>query len=291
MILNKLLIDHLLKEIKEKGRTLDYQLLRNLYDTHEREILKELLKYRNLDGGFGHGLEPDTTLPDSSVVCTDEAVMILEEIRDRKLIEPIIEGIVQYYEKIFIPEIQGWELVPPQVDDYPRAAWWNYSGVGDFSYGNPNPQIIGFLYENRRYLNNLDIDLLVEKVLDYINDVLPGESRKHNIISCIIFYNHLPQAMKVKIQPILKKAVDQELAETNWEEYCLQPYEIQALNPEFLSGHEELLEKNLEYQLDRLNKGLIMPNWHWGQYEQEFEKAKWQWAGYLTFILVKTLMS
>jgi len=291
MILNKLLVDRLLKEIKDKGRLLDYHLLRNLFDKHDREIIKELYKYRNSDGGFGHGLEPDTMVPDSSIVATDEAVMILEEIRDKTLIEPIIAGIVNFYESTYIPEKDGWELVPPEVDNYPHAVWWNYSGVGEFSYGNPNPQIVGFLYTNRKHLKELDIDKMVNKIVDYIINIFPKESRKHNILSCLIFYNHMPESIKEQIHDILQIAIDNELALTNWEEYCLQPFEIQNLNNDFLKDHKELLEKNLAYQLDCLNQGLIMPNWHWNQYDEQFEKAKWQWAGYLTFIIVKALMS
>jgi len=33
-----------------------------------------------------------------------------------------------------------------------------------------------------------------------------------------------------------------------------------------------------------------MPNWQWYQYETEFEQAKWLWAGYLTFAVIKALL-
>jgi len=100
----------------------------------------------------------------------------------------------------------------------------------------------------------------------------------------------MPPQIQKSIHDILKQAIDKEMAEDNWQEYCLQPFEIQVLNKDFLKGKEELLERNLRYVLERLESGLIMPNWHWGQHEEEFEKARWKWSGYLTFIAVKSLM-
>jgi len=38
-------------------------------------ITAELLRYQNPDGGFGHGLEADMLTPDSSAVCSGEALL------------------------------------------------------------------------------------------------------------------------------------------------------------------------------------------------------------------------
>jgi len=216
-------------------------------------------------------------------------LQILEEVKDPTLKTDMIQKIVKYYESVYKPEINGWELVPPEVDDYPRAVWWNYSSVNEFSYGNPNPQIIGFLYQNKEYLEHLDIDRLVDFVIDYILNVFPKESRQHNILSCLLFYNCLEENRQALIRPILKQAVDKELTD-NWEEYGLQPYEVALINKDFLEGHEELLQLNLEYCHQKLEKGLMIPNWQWYQFEAEFERAKMDWAGLLTFKAVKALM-
>jgi len=289
MILNKELVVSLMDDIRSKGRMIDYYLLKNIYDPQEKHIIEELRKFQNDDGGFGHALEADVRLPSSSVVCTDEALQILEEVKDPTLKTDMIQKIVKYYESVYKPEINGWELVPPEVDDYPRAVWWNYSSVNEFSYGNPNPQIIGFLYQNKEYLEHLDIDRLVDFVIDYILNVFPKESRQHNILSCLLFYNCLEENRQALIRPILKQAVDKELTD-NWEEYGLQPYEVALINKDFLEGHEELLQLNLEYCHQKLEKGLMIPNWQWYQFEAEFERAKMDWAGLLTFKAVKALM-
>lgn len=290
MIINKALIDSLLEEIKSKGRMLEYYLMDNLFQCRLQEIVDELKTFQNSDGGFGHGLEPDVQLPLSSVVCTDMAVSVLDEVVEDDFKEELIARIVTFYENSFIEEKEGWELVPKEVDQYPHAIWWNYESVDTFSYGNPNPEIIGFLYKNKRYLKKLDIDDLIQKMVAYINSTFLGEARKNNIISCLLFYNSMPNEIQIQIHDVLQQAIDKELENQNWEEYCLEPYEIANINKSFLKNHMDLLEKNKQYCYNKLAKGLVMPNWKWFQYDDEFENIKYHWAGIITFNIVKALL-
>ena len=122
-----------------------------------KDIINELMKYQNKDFGFGKSLEPDVRLPDSSVVCTNMAVQIIDQIREQSLTEKLREKIVAYYESVYIEELGRWRMVDEKVDSYPRAIWWNYESVDSFTYGNPNPEIIGFLYQNMKYLKKINI--------------------------------------------------------------------------------------------------------------------------------------
>jgi hypothetical protein len=289
-MLNKDRINKLLDEIKEKGRLIDYYALENLFEYKQTDLLEELKKYQNPDGGFGHGLEPDTMLPSSSVVCTDEAIHYLNELEDTKSKERIISDIVSYYESTYNQKKEAWELVPKDVDNYPHAVWWDYSGVDEFTYGNPNPQIIGFLYSNRDLLKSIDIEYQVNKVVNYIKTDFLKESKKHNLLSCLIFYTYMPQNIQEEIYDILQEAVDNELYLDNWENYSLQPYEILLIDPLFLEKHQDLLKKNIEYCFDKLSHGLIQPNWQWYQYEEDFNNIKNHWAGRLTFHVIKAIL-
>lgn len=290
-MLSKTNIDGLMLRIKEKGRYLDYCLIANLFQCEQIILVEELKKYQNDDGGFGHGLEPDVRMPSSNIVSTNEAVLILKEIDNEPFKQKIYTKIVSYYEKTYIDEINAWELVPKEVDDFPRAAWWNYDLKDTFSYGNPNPQIIGFLYEHKKLLKKIDIDLEIERVIDYILNVFPEESSKHNLLSCLMFYTYMPLSIKEKIYDTLQVAVDKELKNDDWRNYSLQPYEIKLIAPEFLEKHQELLDKNLAYIQAKIEKGLVMPNWKWGQFEDVFETIKYEWAGYITFTVIKALLT
>lgn len=271
---------------------LDYYLLANLFEYKQIEVIQELKKYQNPDGGFGHALEPDIFMPDSNVVSTIQAIDILFEIEDSVFKDELVKSIVEYFESAYKESLNGWELVPPEVDKYPHAVWWNYTDEFDdnYSYGNPNPQIIGFLYENSHYLNKLDIDFLIKKVIHYIQTDFPNEARKHNLLSCLHFYNYMPVDIQNKLKPILQTAVDKELESTNWEEYVLEPYEILLVASDFLEDHQKLLNKNIDYCINKLNKGLIKPNWNWYQYESDFEEAKKMWTGRLTFNVIKAVL-
>ncbi|MCK5732144.1 MAG: hypothetical protein KAH13_03935 [Tenericutes bacterium] len=290
MILSKNLIDKLAIEVKEKGRLLDYYLIQNLFNCNQNEIVEELKNYQNADGGFGHGLEPDVTMPDSSIVCTNEAVEILEAVDQSPLKMDVIKDIVLYYEKTFKNDINGWDIVPPTVDNYPHAIWWNYDSIGNFTYGNPNPQIIGYLYENKEFVKSLDIDNLVIKIITYIKNKLLIEASKHNILSCLIFYKYMPTKIQEEIYPNLQMAIDSELKEKDNDEYSLEAYEIQLIAPVFLQKHQELLQKNLLSLHEKIQNGLIQPNWTWFQYPEASEKVKVQWAGYLTYKVLTVML-
>ncbi len=289
-MLSKEMINDHLSLIEENGRMIDYYLLKNLFEGQADHIITELKTFQNQDGGFGHGLEPDVRLPLSNIASTDIAVEILDEIEEDSLKIELIQDIVRYYEKTYIPEKKGWELVPPEVDLYPRAMWWNYSGVEEFGYGNPNPQIVGFLYQYQQYLTTLDIDVLMSYILNYAHDVFPHEAGKHNLISLLEFYNRMPEPIQTNLEPILQTACNKEMENKNWEQYCFQPYELALICPKFIEGKEELLQENLAYFQVKLANGLIQPNWHWGQYDKEFETAKKEWSGYMTYNVIKALL-
>ena len=290
MILSKNLIDKLAAKIKEKGRLLDYYLIQNLFNSNQIEIINELKNYQNIDGGFGHGLEPDIMLPHSSIVCTDEAVEILEEVEDFPLKLDIIKNIIIYYEKTYKSSIEGWEIVPPDVDLYPHAIWWNYNNVGNFTYGNPNPQIIGFLYSYREFVKTLDIDYLVNKTIQYIKKEFLKESSKHNILSCLIFYRYMPEKIQEELLPNLQVAIDKELTESDDSDYKLEPYEILLIAPAFLEKHQDLLKKNLLVLYEKIQEDLIQPNWSWFQYPDVFDEIKPHWAGFLTYKVLTVLL-
>jgi hypothetical protein len=289
-MLNQNKINMLLAEIKENGRLIDYYSLANLFENKQIELMEELKKYQNPDGGFGHGLEPDTMLPSSSVVCTDEAIHFLNELEDSKAKDRIIRDVVNYFESKYIIDKEVWEMVPPDVDNYPHAIWWDYSGVDESTYGNPNPQIIGFLYNNSHFLKSINIEYQIEKVVNYILNDFKKEANQHSILSCLIFYTYMPQDIQEKIYDILQQEIDRELASANWDEYCLEPYEILLINPLFLEKHQDLLEENIKHCFDKISKGLIQPSWHWGQYEEDFNSIKSHWAGRITFNVIKAIL-
>lgn len=170
MIDKKFIYDEVLPLVKTKGRMIDYYLIQSLFENKDEEIIDELTKFQNLDGGMGNALEADIRMPQSNVASTNSAVHYLDAIKNPALKDSIIQKMISYYEDSYNTERERFIMVPKEVDDYPHAIWWNYKDIEkNFPFGNPDPEVIGFLYENRKYLKKLNYNKLINKVVDYIN--------------------------------------------------------------------------------------------------------------------------
>ncbi len=283
-------ITDLLEKAKHKCRKLEYYMILNLFENHEAEIILELAKFQNEDGGFGHGLEPDIRMPESNVASSDVAIAVLDEIKDEGLKRDILKKLVSYYEDVFNEDKLSWEIVPPMVDNYPRAVWWNYENVDSFSYGNPNPEIVGFLFRYKQYLKKIDVFEMIERIVGYVQTEFPDNSSQHSIISSLYFYVSMPEEIKKQIKDNLQKAIDKELHTDNWEEYGLEPYSIYLITKDFLENRKEILDKNIKQKKAIIKKGLILPNWQWYQYEEVFNNIKHEWSGLLTYKAIKAII-
>jgi hypothetical protein len=291
MIENKHIREFILPLIKEEGRMIDFYLVKGLIENTDKEILNELQKFQNTDYGFGNALEPDIRMPNSSIACTNMAVQILQQIKDQSLTEELRQQIVTYYENVYIEELGRWRMVDELVDNYPRAIWWNYESVDSFTYGNPNPEIIGFLYQNMKYLKKLNINKEINKVIKYIETDFEEEASMHSVLSMLHFYSKMDKDVKYLIKEKLQKVIIKELEEANgnWKEYGLEPYKISIIDKKFLDSRRDEYNHNLIFNKEKIMQGLIHPNWNWHQFEEVFNNCKKEWNGYLTFNVLKAL--
>lgn len=108
-------------------------------------VLNALVKYQNYDGGFGHGIEPDSWNPNSSPIQTNAAADLLWEIGFSEPDHPVITGILQYLDRS--PGFNGrmWTKIISSNDDYPHAPWWQTStqNMDKIEY-NPSAALAGF---------------------------------------------------------------------------------------------------------------------------------------------------
>jgi hypothetical protein len=146
-------------------------------------VVAAVLAYRNADGGFGHGLEPDKLAPDSQPLDVEFALRTLSEAGAREpevglatcdFLEPLAD------ERGFVP------VVLSSVADYPRAAHW---GDGNFPPGiNPSAGIAGYLHE-------LGVDHpWLSRVTTTCFEVIEGEplNDAHSIHTALAFAERAP---------------------------------------------------------------------------------------------------
>jgi hypothetical protein len=110
------------------GRLLDrHRLAVLLHDAPVAPVLQTLRAYRNLDGGFGHALEPDVRAPDSEPAATLHALEVLAEID--ALDDPMVAEAAAWIATIANAD-GGLPFVLPTAAAYPHAPWMAPSPEG-----------------------------------------------------------------------------------------------------------------------------------------------------------------
>lgn len=284
--------------ILNNGRQLEKAIYLSYFGNQSYlNVLDELSKYQNIDGGFGNGLESDYMLPDSSPLATSVAFQYLShEVKSQETIDIVKKGI-KYFEDTYDLERNGWYAVPKEVNNFPHAQWWTFDEktfmtVIDKHWGNPSAEIIGYLYRYKEFLSKLDINFLIDKAIKHLNSLEQFES-PHEIYCYIRLYRMLPIKYSDKMDDKINFAV-QNLVSCNpeeWSNYVPTPLNfIDEPNASNFGIENLLVEKNLDYLIELLleNK-VIKPNWQWNDYELDWKKAQKNWTGVLTLKALKTL--
>lgn len=293
MISKEWVYNNVLPKIKKEGRTIDYLLVMSLFENKDEELLKELKTYQNKDLGFGNGLEPDVQMPNSSIVATNIAIEVLGQIRDQEKSMPFVKDIVSFLESQYDKSKDGFKLVTKEVDNYPHAVWWNFENYDtNFTYGNPDAEVIGFMFKHRNFLTSTNIIKQVNNVVNHIRNDEFLKSDLHNVSSCLLFHKYLDKDVRNLIHNQLHKAVNQLIIrdKDKWDEYGTEPYKLYLIDPHFTENHFELLSMNLDRIQHEVKSLSVMPNWTWYQYDNVFESTvKYQWMGFLYYKKIKAL--
>lgn len=283
--------------IMNSGRELEKARYGYLFcGASSKDVVDALQKYQNEDGGFGHGLEPDFYLPDSSPMASSIAFQVIAEIEGEGAAELIQSGI-RYFERSFVQERKGWFAVPVEVNDHPHAPWWNYNKdeemtIIDHNWGNPSAEIIGYLYKYRKYVIDLDVDELVEHAVHLL--LKKEEYRSEHEIYCYIrLFKMLPEEVRRRMEGQLTTAVQSLVSTTpsDWKEYSPEPTKFVNAPSRAMFGLEKAeIDRNLDYLIGLLEtNGAIYPNWKWGQYEADWKQAQLNWTGVVTLRVLRML--
>ncbi len=253
-------------------------------------VVRCLRDYWNPDGGFGHGLESDFMLPDSSPMATSIGLRSLDEV-GAAAGDDLVAPTIRYLERTFDPTRQGWFAVPRQVNDHPHAPWWGFDPneggtVIDRSWGNPTAELIGYIYKHRSLVSALDVEALVNHAVDYLNSKREFPS-EHEVFCFIALHRLLPAEISEAIEPKLREAV-RSLVRTDpreWGHYVPRPHHF-ASDPslaEMFGFGPDVMDPDLDDLAASVKRdGALYPVWRWGQYPEAWERAKQHWTGYIT---------
>ncbi len=279
------------KSIIEYGRPLEKSLFKKyFYDGSEQEIINELKKFQNADGGFGHGLESDFRLPYSSPMATSVGIRYLSKLDESEEAKEMIKEAMSYLESCFDKNRNGWFAVPKEVNNFPHAPWWHYNeeygmSIIDENWGNPSAEILAYLYKYREYVKKLDVDSLIEYAIDYMEN--KEEFHSENEIFCYIkLYGVLPNKLQKRLKNRIQAAVEQviEYEEEKWIEYVPTPVDFVSSPDMCKFGiKESKIIDNLDFIIKQLEShGRINPPWGESFYMEDLKPAYNEWIGVLT---------
>lgn len=259
----------------------------------DNEVLSEMLKYQNPDGGFGNSFEPDILLPQSSAIASAEAILTLFDFG--------IDVRGDWFKKLldyFVNTRQNfpsyWEYVPQEVERYPHPPWWNYQPDTKFT---PNPCAIvaaAMLLYGDTQQKEISCEI-AEKCIQLLkSDEFMGDHDIYCLQRLLIALLNAEsqlvdkEACKAMERRILAK-VSNNPAE--WMNYVPQPLDlVDSPNSPWFDLLKNNIHENVKFWLGNLNnEGVWPPNFSWGIDSTEANTATKQWLGYIAVKRVRIL--
>ena len=271
------------------GRLLERRLFATIFEGAGPDGVADAVRgYRNSDGGFGHGLEPDTRCPASLPIYAEVALQALAAAGagDRDL----IDGAGEYLAAVAARAGAG-GAVPPAfgvIESYPRAAHWT-----EWTFEpslNPTAGLAGLLH--RLGARHPWLDQATDWCWAQIEAAeLPGEV--HALSEVFVFLEQEPdteRAARAASRALgqLAKA-EMFLADPEAAGYGLTPLSIA---PQAGGRWRGLFPAELiEAHLDRLLRDQ-QPDGGWPiTWDPPGEAARLEWRGMVTLAALRTLVS
>lgn len=275
--------------ILREGRLLERRLFATCFEGAPATGVVDAVKaFRNDDGGFGHGLEPDVRCPASLPVDVEVALqaLVTAKATDRALARSVCD----YLAKVAAAAAHDGAVPPafPVIEDFPRAAHWS-----DWTYEaglNPTAGLVGLLTQ-------LGVEHpWVDEATAYCwaeleRAELPAEA--HALSEVMVFLEQMPanersSAAAARVVAYLASASSWR-ASADDEGYGLSPLSIAPLAG---SRWRPLFdEKVLAAHLDRVQRDQQSDGGWPITWDPPSEAATLEWRGIVTLGALRTLVS
>ena len=279
--------------IRESARPIDLAVYEYFFEGKSNiNVVSELRKYQNPDGGFGRGLEADYWNPNSSPIATNDALITL--FKTNAFIEAgdIIIGILQYLKShdSFDEEKKCWQFAIESNRDYPHAIWWEKNGDGVSGY-NPTASLAAFIvcFGGR----DAYYETIIKDSFQYLieTEELGADSLKCFLLSYSFLKNHgiedvvdLNEFKELIIRRI-EVSICKDISKYG-NEYVPVPSDFFAgMFSDFITETIQQLAEHEMGILDQLQleDGGFDISWDWGtEYKSEFQEARRMWRPKLT---------
>ena len=283
--------------IKAKARTVDARLFEYTFEKGKPDAVWDALRnFTNEDGGFGHSMEPDCRLPSSSILATITAFPYLIQ-TDAPADHPLVTNSIQYLLRNYDEKLKGWRMLPPEVNNHPRASWWNYDpqkaevDVIDH-WSNPSACVAAYLHRYRKLVPENFLREVTDKAMSVLTEkreTIEG----HGYLPFIELAEALPDNTSKPIWSALKKQANVAIMTdpAKWTEYGIRPLcAVPTPDSPLMEVLAESVNAHLDFEIDNQHSdGSWLPFWSWGQFENEWEEAKVEWQGQMTVQVLRNL--
>ncbi|RDY70071.1 hypothetical protein DXT76_15210 [Halobacillus trueperi] len=260
------------------------------------EVIHYIRAFQNDDGGFGHGIEPDFWLPESSPMATWAAGQYLFEL-DVASKERVVLDMISYLLETYDEETGMWPSVLPEHNNHPHAPWWHWKeGVQQNWMFNPGAELAGFLihwsYEDSEAAKTGWVS--VEKAVAHLMAIDLMDFHEVNCfqrLMNVLFRHkdkvaaHTPftfEEVNAKTVLLAERCIEKD--PHNWgSSYKPLPLDLIHSPKHILAEkHPRLLKENLDFYLETINEdGVWDLTWDWGDGSEASAVSKRQWQGIL----------
>jgi hypothetical protein len=277
--------------LKTNARSLERALFEHEFESGSCQlVIDKLVNFQNEDGGFGNALEPDLRCRESSALATTYALHILDglELDERGM--QVVKQAITYLIQTYREDLIGWDIIPLEAENSPRAAWWDYGAFRDH-WGNPNAEIIGYLIKYNSMVSSEFLDRLINNSIEYLNRC---DLTEMNEILC---YLRLSERLSRQQYSLIEERLNQFVSNCianqpiDRKEYSIKTLEfIDSPESRYFLKYSDRLPTELDYLIDdQAMDGSWEPYWSWYRFEDDWKIAKEEWKGIITLKNLRVL--
>ncbi|MFW9805698.1 MAG: hypothetical protein ACFFFK_03090 [Candidatus Thorarchaeota archaeon] len=270
--------------IHSNARKLDIELFEyHFKEKSKDDVLGELKKYQNSDGGFGNAIESDFRLTASSAMATSVGLQYAVKV-NAEANDEIVQRAIDYLVDTFDMEHSYWPRTPIEVNDVPHAPWWHVDEIKlptEEYWANPSAELLGYLY---RFQNNVPKDLFTQinkRALDNLSNLDIIES-----LYCFMNWERAYQSVPEPLKSIIHEKTSNTLRSFIQKPETLGEIRIFWIAPSrksFFLVLPGFVYWFYDYEIGQQREdGGWWPTWSWGQYDDVWPIAEKEWAGKIT---------
>ena len=278
--------------INSTGRPLDRARFRFQFEQGSpSDVIAELAKFQNPDGGFATYLESDSRWTGSSANGTRVALKILADVNAPPQ-DPRVQAAVKYLLATFDQSTGTWRALPKEANAAPHAPWWHvHEDTGKCDVDSPvfpTSALAGYLQRYDALLPGGFLKRITDASLKYLADA-PVKMQMSDIDMLTELVRLLPpdhpqrEAAVQKFRTVLAAVIERD--PDKWTSYGIQPLSfIDSLHSPFYPGLEKESAANLDYILHTQKDDGGWPlNWSWNEVDPAAWKiAEQEWRAVLT---------